>query len=350
MTALHTETTAAATTARPVLMIRGLTKTFAAPQSLLSRWQGQPRRVVQALTDVNLEVRRGETLGIVGESGCGKSTLARTLVRLYDADSGSVQYGSQEVTALHGAELRAYNRKVQMIFQDPYSSLNPRMTVAQVLSEVLTVHHMRPADQVEPRIAELLALVGLPPEAAGRLPHEFSGGQRQRIGIARALALEPEVLIADELVSALDVSVQAQVVNLLLELQERLQLTVLFVAHDLRLVRHLSHRVAVMYLGRVVEVADTQAMFQTPLHPYTQALLAAAPTLEPGSRTAAPALSGELPSPLNVPSGCAFRTRCPQAFGRCAEERPALLSQPGGAQVACHLYDVRPDGVGTGTP
>ncbi|GHF38308.1 oligopeptide transport system ATP-binding protein [Deinococcus metalli] len=347
MTAVSSEHSTTTPAPQDVMVITGLTKTFAAPQSVLARWRGQPRRVVQALTDVNLDVRRGETLGIVGESGCGKSTLARTLVRLYDADSGSVRYGGQEVTALRGAALRAYNRSVQMIFQDPYSSLNPRMTVEQVLREALTVHHMRPADQVEGRIAELLSLVGLPPEAAGRLPHEFSGGQRQRIGIARALALEPEVLIADELVSALDVSVQAQVVNLLLELQERLHLTVLFVAHDLRLVRHLSHRVAVMYLGRVVEVADTQTMFQAPLHPYTQALLAAAPTLEPGSRTAAPALSGELPSPLNVPSGCAFRTRCPHAFARCAEERPALLTQGSGTQVACHLYDPQP---GTATP
>jgi oligopeptide transport system ATP-binding protein len=347
MTAMQTQADSPGAEPQDVMVITGLTKTFTAPQSLLARWRGQPRRVVQALTDVNLTVQRGETLGIVGESGCGKSTLARTLVRLYHADSGSVVYGAQEVTALHGAALRAYNRRVQMIFQDPYSSLNPRMTVAQVLREVLSVHHMRPAEQIDARIAELLSLVGLPPEAAGRLPHEFSGGQRQRIGIARALALEPEVLIADELVSALDVSVQAQVVNLLLELQERLHLTVLFVAHDLRLVRHLSHRVAVMYLGRVVEVAGTQSMFDAPLHPYTQALLAAAPTLEPGSRTAAPALSGELPSPLNVPSGCAFRTRCPHAFARCAEERPALLTQPGGAQVACHLYDPLPDGAAT---
>ncbi|PNY81462.1 ABC transporter ATP-binding protein [Deinococcus koreensis] len=326
------------TTADTVLEVSGLTKTFPAGQSLLARLRGQPRKVVQALTDVHLSVRRGETLGIVGESGCGKSTLARTLVRLYDADSGSVRYDGAEVTALQGAALRAYNRSVQMIFQDPYSSLNPRMTVGQVLREVLGVHRMRPPGQIEARIRELLTLVGLPHEAAGRLPHEFSGGQRQRIGIARALALEPEILIADELVSALDVSVQAQVVNLLLELQEELHLTVLFVAHDLRLVRHLSHRVAVMYLGRVVEVADTATLFTAPRHPYTQGLLAAAPTLEPGTRSAEPAISGELPSPLNVPSGCAFRTRCPQAFGRCAVERPALLPVQGG-EVACHLYD-----------
>lgn len=323
-----------------VLMdIQHLTKTFPVAQSLLSQLRGVPRRKVQALTDVHLRVLRGETLGIVGESGCGKSTLARCLVRLYDPDEGTVQYDTLEVTRLSGSALRAYNRRVQMIFQDPYSSLNPRMTVGQVLREALTVHHMRPPDQVDARIRELLSLVGLPATAAGRLPHEFSGGQRQRIGIARALALEPECLIADELVSALDVSVQAQVVNLLLELQEKLHLTVLFVAHDLRLVRHLSHRVAVMYLGRVVEVADTKDVFDHPAHPYTQALLAAAPTLEPGRRNETPAISGELPSPLNVPSGCAFRTRCPHAFERCTLERPALRKLESGQEVACHLYD-----------
>ena len=322
-----------------LLDISGLTKTFPVRQNWLDSLRRQPRQTVQALSDVHLKVRRGETLGIVGESGCGKSTLARTLVRLYPADSGVVRYGDQDVLTLRGAGLRRYHRRVQMIFQDPYSSLNPRMTVAQVLREVLSVHKMRPPEQLPARISELLNLVGLPPEAAGRLPHEFSGGQRQRIGIARALALEPECLIADELVSALDVSVQAQVVNLLLELQERLNLTVLFVAHDLRLVRHLSHRVAVMYLGRVVEVAPTQAMFEAPLHPYSQALLAAAPSLDPAQRTAAPAITGELPSPLNVPSGCAFRTRCPHAFERCAVERP-LLREVEGREVACHLYDL----------
>ncbi|MGI8747209.1 MAG: ABC transporter ATP-binding protein, partial [Deinococcus sp.] len=255
-----------------LLEVRGLTKTFPVRQGLIDRLRGCPPRAVQALIDVHLRVRRGETLGIVGESGCGKSTLARTLVRLYDADNGVVRYGGQDVLGLEGAALRGYHRRVQMIFQDPFSSLNPRMTVGQVLREALSVHHMRPAGEIPGRVSELLSLVGLPPEAAGRLPHEFSGGQRQRVGIARALALEPECLIADELVSALDVSVQAQVVNLLLDLQDRLGLTVLFVSHDLRLVRHLSHRVAVMYLGRVVEVADTDAVFTAPRHPYTQAL------------------------------------------------------------------------------
>ncbi|MBB5234823.1 ABC transporter ATP-binding protein [Deinococcus budaensis] len=325
--------------AEPLLDVRGLTKTFPVRQGLLERWQGQPARAVRALTDVDLSVERGETLGLVGESGCGKSTLARCLVRLHPADRGSVRYAGQEVLRLQGDALRQYHRRVQMIFQDPFSSLNPRMTVGQTLREVLTVHRLRPRAQQDGRVRELLNLVGLPAEAAGRLPHEFSGGQRQRIGIARALALEPECLVADELVSALDVSVQAQVVNLLLELQEKLHLTVLFVAHDLRLVRHLSHRVAVMYLGRVVEVARTGDLFDRPAHPYTQALMAAAPHLEPGQRVDAPALTGELPSPLNVPSGCPFRTRCPHAFDRCVTERPELAEIRPQQQVACHLYD-----------
>lgn len=323
----------------PLLDVHGLTKTFPVRQGLLERWQGRPAKVVRALTDVDLSVQRGETLGLVGESGCGKSTLARCLVRLHHADRGSVRYAGQEVLLLQGDALRQYHRRVQMIFQDPFSSLNPRMTVGQTLREVLTVHRLRAKAQQDERVRELLNLVGLPAEAAGRLPHEFSGGQRQRIGIARALALEPECLVADELVSALDVSVQAQVVNLLLELQEKLHLTVLFVAHDLRLVRHLSHRVAVMYLGRVVEVALTGDLFERPAHPYTQALMAAAPHLEPGHRVDAPALTGELPSPLNVPSGCPFRTRCPHAFDRCVTERPELAEIRPQQQVACHLYD-----------
>ena len=327
-----------------LLEVRGLTKTFAVRESWLSRLQGGARRRVQALTDVSLTVRRGETLGIVGESGCGKSTLARTLVRLHPPDSGEVRYGGLDVLGLKGGALRSYHRRVQMIFQDPFSSLNPRMTVGQSLREALSVHRMRPKEAIAARVDELLSLVGLPLEAVGRLPHEFSGGQRQRIGIARALALEPECLIADELVSALDVSVQAQVVNLLLELQERLSLTVLFVAHDLRLVRWLSHRVAVMYLGRVVELAETGAIFESPRHPYTQGLLAAAPSLDPRRRTDAPAVSGELPSPLNVPSGCAFRTRCPHAFSRCTLERPPLLEHTEGHWAACHLLETSAPG------
>lgn len=322
-----------------LLRIKDLNKSFPVKQSLFAQLRGDPKPAVRALTDVTLEVRRGETLGIVGESGCGKSTLARCLVRLYEADSGAIEYDGVDVRALRGGALRAYNRRVQMIFQDPYSSLNPRMTVEQTLAEALNVHRVCPPKEVKARIHELLELVGLPQNASQRLPHEFSGGQRQRIGIARGLSVEPECLVADELVSALDVSVQAQVVNLLLEIQEKLQLTVLFVAHDLRLVHHISHRVAVMYLGNVVEVADTETIFVQPQHPYTQALLAAAPDLNPAKKSVIAAVKGELPSPLKMPSGCPFHTRCPHAFDRCVVEKPTLAPHLPAHLTACHLYD-----------
>jgi peptide/nickel transport system ATP-binding protein len=316
-----------------------VTKRFPLPQTLSGRLRGEPRPVVHALTGVSFELRRGETLGIVGESGCGKSTLARALVNLLACDEGKVVFAGNDIAALNGAARRDFNRRVQMIFQDPHSSLNPRMTVRQVLIEALSVHKMRPKAEIGARIAELLDLVRLPADAADRYPHEFSGGQRQRIGIARALAVEPEVLVADELVSALDVSVQAQVVNLLLQLQEKLHLTVVFVAHDLRLVRHISHRVAVMYLGRVVEIGPTEALFSAPRQPYTKALLDAAPDLEPGRRTSRVVARGELPSPINPPKGCPFNTRCPFAFDRCFAERPQLRDCGADHQTACHLTE-----------
>jgi oligopeptide/dipeptide ABC transporter ATP-binding protein len=316
-----------------------VTKQFRLPQSLARRLLGQPPQAVHALNGVSFTLHRGETLGIVGESGCGKSTLARCLVRLYDCDDGKVRFEGEDIAHLAGPERRAFNRRVQMIFQDPYSSLNPRMTVRQVLAEALSVHRMRPKAEIPARIAELLELVRLPADAADRYPHEFSGGQRQRIGIARALAVEPEVLVADELVSALDVSVQAQVVNLLLQLQQQLQLTVVFVAHDLRLVRHISHRVAVMYLGRIVEIGPTEALFSAPRHPYTRALLDAAPELDPQRRTGTVAARGELPSPINLPRGCAFNTRCPFAFDRCFVERPLLTGRGLAHEAACHLTE-----------
>ncbi len=319
------------------MIIQGLTKTFPIRRSLSERLRGGGVRRVHALTDVDLEIARGETLGVVGESGCGKSTLARCLVRLHRADSGTIDFQGIDIGRLRGADLRRFNRRVQMVFQDPYGSLNPRMTVRATLSEALEVHRMRPRRDIERRVGELLDMVNLPRSAAGRRPHEFSGGQRQRIGIARALAVEPECLIADELVSALDVSVQAQMVNLLLELQERLHLTVVFIAHDLRLVRHLSHRVAVMYLGRIVELAATESLFAAPRHPYTRALLRAAPDLNPTRRDGAEAVRGELPSPIDPPRGCAFHPRCPDVVAACRTERPNLSLLPDGRMVACHV-------------
>ena len=324
-------------TAPPLLSLQDVAVRFPVRRTLLDRLARRPARAVHALNGVRLDLHRGETLGLVGESGCGKSTLARVAVRLIDPDDGRVCFEGQDIASLQGAARRAFNRRAQMVFQDPYGSLNPRMTVRQMLGEALAVHRMRPRADIPARIAELLALVRLPPDSADRLPHQFSGGQRQRIGIARALAVEPELLVADELVSALDVSVQAQVVNLLLDLQERLGLTVLFVAHDLRLVRHISHRVAVMYLGAVVELGETEALFSAPCHPYTRALLDAAPDLDPARRTSAPGARGELPSPLAIPSGCPFHTRCLHAIARCRVERPVLTPRGPAHQAACHL-------------
>jgi oligopeptide/dipeptide ABC transporter ATP-binding protein len=320
-----------------VISATGLCKSFPLPHGLIDRLTGKPPLAVQALNDVSFTLYRGETLGIVGESGCGKSTLARCLVRLHELDEGKILFEGSDIASLNGPARRAFNRRVQMIFQDPYNSLNPRMTVRAILSEALSVHKMRATDQIPTRIAELLDLVRLPQDSADRHPHEFSGGQRQRIGIARALAVEPEVLVADELVSALDVSVQAQVVNLLLDLQQRLDLTVLFVAHDLRLVRHISHRVAVMYLGKIAEIGPTEALFTASQHPYTRALLEAAPELDPSKRSRKIAAKGELPSPINPPKGCLFNSRCPHAFDRCFTERPQLTDRSATHQAACHL-------------
>lgn len=319
-----------------VMTIENIGLEFPLGRTLADWVRNRPGRVVNALNGVSLQLYKGETLGVVGESGCGKSTLARCIVRLYEPQHGKLCYHGRDVFDASAKKDRDYNRRVQMMFQDPYSSLNPRMTTGQILSEALSVHDMRPSTQIPARVGELLELVRLPQDAADKLPHEFSGGQRQRVAIARALAVEPEVLIADELVSALDVSVQAQVVNLLLELQERLNLTILFVAHDLRLVRHVSNRVAVIYLGRIVEIGDSEALFSQPSHPYSQALLSAAPSLNPDEKGKAIRLEGELPSPLNVPSGCPFHVRCRYATNLCKREVPALLPYHGRGEVACH--------------
>ena len=319
-----------------LMQIRDLQLRFPMGRSIGDVVARRPGREVKALNGVSLDLIRGETLGVVGESGCGKSTLARCIVRLHTPSDGSIRFEGQDVFDSGYKADRSYNRRVQMMFQDPYSSLNPRMTTGQILAEALSVHNIRPEAEIPGRIAELLDLVRLPQDAQAKLPHEFSGGQRQRIAIARALAVEPEVLIADELVSALDVSVQAQVVNLLLDLQRELDLTILFVAHDLRLVRHVSNRVAVIYLGRIVEIGDSETLFSAPSHPYSQALLSAAPSLNPDDKGAVKRLEGELPSPLNMPSGCPFHVRCQYATDLCKTETPALHSFAGRGEVACH--------------
>jgi oligopeptide/dipeptide ABC transporter ATP-binding protein len=323
--------------AAPVMRVDDLHMHFKRARSVMERLSGQPARIIHALNGVSFTVSRGETLGIVGESGCGKSTLARCLVRLNVPTAGSISYDGLDVLNLAGAARRDYHRRVQMVFQDPYGSLNPRMTVRQALTEAIQFHGLRTGGAVAERVNELLGLVRLPADAAERYPHEFSGGQRQRIGIARALAVEPDCLIADELVSALDVSVQAQIINLLLELQQRLHLTILFIAHDLRLIRHISHRVAVMYLGRIVELAPTEILFGAPEHPYTEALLKAAPELDPARRSVIDAVRGELPSPLALPAGCPFHPRCHYVMDRCRVERPLLEGRGADHLAACHL-------------
>jgi len=320
---------------QPIIRAEALRKSFRGP----SRGIGRGHAELRAVDGVSLEVMRGETLGLVGESGCGKSTLGRLLLRLQEPTGGRVYFDGQDITGLSQSALRPFRRKMQIIFQDPYSSLNPRMTVQAALAEALRVHAMvSSASEEHQRIAALLERVGLRPEHMRRYPHEFSGGQRQRIGIARALAVSPSFIVADEPVSALDVSIQAQIVNLLSDLQEELGLSYLFIAHDLHVVEHVSRRVAVMYLGRVVELATSDQIYSQPRHPYTEALLSAAPEPDPTARKRRLLLEGDVPSPLDPPSGCAFHPRCPIAEkGLCDREVPGLRTLVPGHEVACHL-------------
>jgi oligopeptide/dipeptide ABC transporter ATP-binding protein len=320
-----------------LVQLRDLCKHYPLPR----RNPFRPREFVRALDGVSFDINRGEVLGLVGESGSGKTTVGRTLLRLTEPTSGTIRFAGDDITHLSRRQLRPVRRRMQLVFQDPYGSLNPRQSVERILSTPLLVHEPGlSARQRRERVEAALDLVGLFPAAADRFPHEFSGGQRQRIGIARALMANPELLVADEPVSALDVSVQAQVVNLLLDLRERLGLTVLFVAHDLAVVGTISDRVAVMYLGRIVELADTAALFTGPRHPYTEALFSAVPTIDPAARQRRILLVGDVPSPVSLPSGCVFRTRCPYAQPRCAVEVPELRQVASGHWKACVRDDL----------
>jgi oligopeptide/dipeptide ABC transporter ATP-binding protein len=320
----------------PLLEVTDLKKHFPIYRGVFSKVSGH----VYAVDGVSFSIGRGETLGLVGESGCGKSTVGRTLLRLLEPTSGTVRIAGEDITHLDGPHLLPYRRRMQMIYQDPYASLNPRMTAGEIVGEPMVVHQTdAPAERRE-RVASLFARVGLRPEAINSYPHEFSGGQRQRIGIARALALNPELIVGDEPVSALDVSIQAQIINLLMDLQDEFGLSYLFVAHDLAVVEHISHRVAVMYLGRIVEMTDRQSLFEMPLHPYTEALLSAVPIPKASARSRKRViLTGDVPSPINPPLGCHFHARCPYAMPRCKVDVPKLREVVPGHVAACHLHD-----------
>jgi oligopeptide/dipeptide ABC transporter ATP-binding protein len=325
-----------------LLEVEGLVKDFRLGHGLLARLTGRRPPVIRAVDDVSFSIASGETLGLVGESGCGKTTTGRLVLRAIEPTGGRIRFDGEDITALADGALLPFRRKAQIVFQDPYTSLNPRMTVGRIVGEPIRVHRLAARDELPSRVAALLDMVGLQPEHAARYPHELSGGQRQRVGIARALAVSPRLVVADEAVSALDVSVRAQILNLLLALRERLGLAFLFVSHDLGVIRFISHRVAVMYLGRLVEVAPAAELFRRPLHPYTEALLAAIPTVGDGSASIfdepGRLIEGELPSLLDLPRGCRFQSRCPHRMPRCREVEPPLAAAAPDHLVACHLY------------
>lgn len=319
-----------------LLNVTDLTKHFPLKKdSLFSE-----RPFLKAVNNINLTIKPGETLGIVGESGCGKSTLAKTIARLYEPTNGSIEFKQQDLTQLNQKQLRNIRPKIQYVFQDPYESLNPRHTIGSILEEPFIIHTQLKSDERKQEVLNLLQKVGLPESAINKYPHEFSGGQRQRIGIARAIALKPELLICDEPVSALDVSVQSQIINLLIELQKELNLAILFIAHDLAVVKHISDRISVMYLGSIVETSSSDELFKAPMHPYTQFLLDAIPTTDITQKREKKRITGELPSPINPPSGCLFRTRCPKAQDICKQQRPTLIASDQSKHfVACHYSD-----------
>ncbi len=324
------------TNEKPILSVRNLKTYFDVTKGLFSK-----KQIVKAVDDVSFDVMENETFGLVGESGCGKTTLGRTIVALYEPKEGTIEFEGRNIAHLKGAELKAFRKDMQMIFQDPYASLNPRMTVGEIIKEPMVIHNIYETDKErEDRVVELLRIVGLKPDHIRRYPSEFSGGQRQRIGIARALAVNPKFIVCDEPISALDVSIQAQVINLLKNIQKEMGLSYLFIAHDLSMVKHISDKIGVMYLGHMVEMGKSDDVYHRPLHPYTTALLSAIPIPDPDVAKAKSRilLEGEIPSPINPPSGCPFSTRCPKATERCRKEMPVMIDV-GERKVACHLYE-----------